>query len=198
MAQGPPTPPPTSTTELQDQVRDSVTGDIGPSSSTLVESAVIAPQPAPSIDIYQQVFPQICELALRRDLSELAQYAELFDLKVTCISNAFCSGGYDINRQGRNARSHTRLLVVAPLVLAYLILDDLPLAQLTLARLPDNLRLYPLTLAIGILVTAVSERNYTRVYSHAEVLATLIQQPEFANDTLANLMASMVTTFVGV
>ncbi|KAL4067790.1 hypothetical protein J3A83DRAFT_4374124 [Scleroderma citrinum] len=180
MAQGPPTPPPTSTTELQDQVRDSVTGDIGPSSSTLVESAVIAPQPAPSIDIYQQVFPQICELALRRDLSELAQYAELFDLK------------------GRNARSHTRLLVVAPLVLAYLILDDLPLAQLTLARLPDNLRLYPLTLAIGSLVTAVSERNYTRVYSHAEVLATLIQQPEFANDTLANLMASMVTTFVGV
>jgi len=35
-----------------------------------------------------------------------------------------------MNHQGRNARNQTRLLVVAPLVLAYLILDELYVCHL--------------------------------------------------------------------
>lgn len=177
MAQGPPTPPPTSTTEFQDQVRDSVTGGTGTSSGTPEENTSMA-RPTPVIDTYQQAFPQICEFALRGDFPALVQYAELSDLK------------------GRNARNQTRLLVVAPLILAYLILDELTLAQLTLARFPENLRHHPLTRTIASLVTSTSECNYAQVYSHGEVLAALTQQPEFANTPLADLITSMVVMFV--
>ncbi|KAG6334731.1 hypothetical protein ID866_4349 [Astraeus odoratus] len=176
MTQGPPTPPPSSTTEIQDQVRDAVASAAEGSSNTSAESA--PPTPAPVADSYQQAFPQICDLASQSDFSALAQFSELSDLK------------------GRNARSHTRLLVVVPLILAYLIQDDLTLAHLVLVRLPENLRVHPLIRAIENLLTSASERQYVDVYSHAGLLCTFTQQSEFPDDILGNLVASMVAMFV--
>jgi len=88
MAQGPPTPPPTSTTEFQDQVRDSVTGGTGTSSGTPEENTSMT-RANPVVDSYQQAFPQICGFALRGDFPTLVQRAELSDLKVACTFNAF-------------------------------------------------------------------------------------------------------------
>lgn len=72
------------------------------------------------------------------------------------------------------------------------------LAQLTLARLPENLRHHPLALAIASLVALTIRRDYAQVYSYGEVLTTLVRQPEFANLPLADLITSMVAMFVGM
>ncbi|KAI6045600.1 hypothetical protein EDC04DRAFT_2888617 [Pisolithus marmoratus] len=175
MAQGPPTPPPTSTTEIQDQVRDAV---LDRSSDPPAERAPSPPLPGPPLDAYQQAFPNIYELAIQRDFSALAHYAETMDLK------------------GQNPRSPSRLLLIVPLALTYLILDNHTLAQLVVARLPENSRFHPLTRALGNLVASASEREYAQVYAHAEVMCGLAQQPESANDNLANLITTLVTLFV--
>lgn len=130
------------------------------------------------MDTYQQAFPNVYELAIQRDFSALALYAETMDLK------------------GQSPRSPSRLLLIVPLTLTYLILDNLTLAQLAVARLPENLRFHPLTRALGSLVASASEREYTQVYTHAEVMCSLTQQSESANDTLANLITNLVTQFV--
>lgn len=107
----------------------------------------------------------------------LSQYAELYDLK------------------GRDIRDESRLLLVVPLVLAYLILDDLTPANLVLARLPENLLSHPLTRSVVRLLVSTSDRKYEEIYSRAEALCALTQQPEFSNTAFANLISSMTVLF---
>ncbi|KAI6166851.1 hypothetical protein EDD17DRAFT_1541579 [Pisolithus thermaeus] len=175
MTQGPPTPPPTSTTEIQDQVRDAV---LDGSSDPPAERAHSPSLPVPTMDTYQQAFPNIYELAIQRDFLALVRYSETIDLK------------------GQNPRSPSRLLLIVPLALSYLILDNLALAQLAVARLPENSRFHPLTRTLGNLVASASEHQYAQVYAHAEIMCGLAQQPEFANGDLANLITNLVTLFV--
>ncbi|KAI6036427.1 hypothetical protein BKA83DRAFT_4162648 [Pisolithus microcarpus] len=155
MTQGPPTPPPTSTTEIQDQVRDAV---LDGSSDRPAERAHSPPL---------------------RDFSEVVRYSETIDLK------------------GQNPRSPSRLLLIVPLALSYLILDNpVTLAQLAVARLPENSRFHPLTRTLGNLVASASGHQYAQVYAHAEIMCSLTQQPESASDDLANLITNLVTLFV--
>lgn len=175
MTQGPPTPPPTSTTEIQDQVRDAV---LDGSSDPPAERAHSPPLLVPTMDTYQQAFPNIYELAIQRDFSEVVRYSETIDLK------------------GQNPRSPSRLLLIVPLALSYLILDNPTLAQLAVARLPENSRFHPLTRTLGNLVASASGHQYAQVYAHAEIMCSLTQQPESANDDLANLITNLVTLFV--
>ena len=74
MANGPPTPPPTTATELQDEARESLSIQSPPSSSS------IAPTKQ---DPYQLVFPAIADLASQSNFQDLIETAETSDLNVS-------------------------------------------------------------------------------------------------------------------
>ncbi|KAF9246354.1 hypothetical protein BU15DRAFT_85119 [Melanogaster broomeanus] len=168
MTQGPPTPPPLSATELRDEARDASLNIPTPNS----------PGPLPTNDVYQQAFPRIYDLALRNNFSAVIQYAELHDLN------------------GVNDHSYSRLLLITPLILAYLVLDDLTAARHVLSRLPDNLLHHPLSQALTHLLASTLERKYTNTYSRAQALCILAQQPDFLDATLGKIVTSMATAFV--
>jgi hypothetical protein len=80
MANGPPTPPPTTVTELQDEARGNaiVPPPVVPASA---EGTVSTNQ-----DPYQQVFPGIADLASQSNYHDLIQTAEISDLNVwVCV-----------------------------------------------------------------------------------------------------------------
>jgi COP9 signalosome complex subunit 8 len=82
MSQAPPTPPPMSAIELRDEARDF---DV-PSHATTPDSpdSVVVPQQTPAAqDIYQQVFPQLSDLAEERNFIGIINIAELHDLNVS-------------------------------------------------------------------------------------------------------------------
>jgi len=86
----------------------------------------------------------------------------------------------------------SRMLLTAPLVLSYLILDDIPPARFALARLPPPLAHCPLTQALFSLVASTSERNYSRVYVRARALVDILS----ADPDLSIFGPSMATSFV--
>ncbi|KAF9227724.1 hypothetical protein BS17DRAFT_774211 [Gyrodon lividus] len=174
MAQGPPTPPPMSATELRDEARDANISTSATLDSQNSESAVSLP----TSDPYLQAFPQICDLALRNDFSAVVQYAELHDLN------------------GVDDKNYSRLLLVTPLILAYLVLDDLTPAQHVLTRLPENLLHHPLSQALTHLLASTLERKYANIYSRAQALCILVQEPNFHDATLAKIVTFMTTAFV--
>jgi COP9 signalosome complex subunit 8 len=117
-----------------------------------------------------------------------------------------------LNAQNDGDRYHSRLLVVAPLVLAYLIRDELYVylrieasaglitnfsspAYYALTRLPDNAMGQPLCQALLSLLASTWERKHAMVYSRAESLHYMVEQSDFVN---AKLIMDMVTTFVGM
>jgi COP9 signalosome complex subunit 8 len=55
----------------------------------------------------------------------------------------------------------------------------------------------PLSQALLILLSSTWERKHERVYSRAENLFNMVQQPDFMDTNLASLIAEMVTAFVG-
>jgi COP9 signalosome complex subunit 8 len=175
MGNGPPTPPLTSPTELLDNARENT-----PAPETTVGTPAL-PQTqsrSPKQDVYRLAFPTFANLAARESFGELIQTAEEFDL----------------NSDGDHHQS--RLLLTAPLVLAYLIVDELPPAHYALTRLPDNLASLPLSQALLLLLSSALERKHARVYSRAEHLFNMVRQPEFLDTKLASVIADMVTTFV--
>ena len=105
----------------------------------------------------------------------------------------------------------SRLLLTAPLVLAYLILDDMydlrttnarylliyfairPPARFALTRLPSPLLHHPPTEGLFNLLASTSERNYSQVYVRAKALAETLN----ADPDLNVFGPSMVKTFVG-
>ncbi|KAF8844428.1 hypothetical protein BDN67DRAFT_1007957 [Paxillus ammoniavirescens] len=172
MTQGPPTPPPMSATELQDEARDA---HISTSAASASQSSA---GPPPTSDRYLQAFPQIRDLALRNDFAAVIQYAELHDLNAV------------------NDKNYTRLLLITPLILAYLVLDDLTPAQHVLTRMPDNLLHHPLIQALTHLLASTFDRKYANIYSRAQALCILMQQPDFCDPTLAKVVTFMVTAFL--
>ncbi|TFK42460.1 COP9 signalosome [Crucibulum laeve] len=172
MVNAPPTPPPTSATELQDEAREKPSS--GPSTSTPV------PQPTPEVkqDLFQHRFPTIADLAGKGKFYDLIQAAEETDLSAP------------------GERQSTRLLVIAPLVLAYLIVDDAPPARHALIRLPENLLSNPLIRILLDLSLCTLNRQHAKVYAQAEALFDQVTQTSFLDKDLANVIASMVTAFV--
>ncbi|KAH7911416.1 hypothetical protein BJ138DRAFT_1150703 [Hygrophoropsis aurantiaca] len=179
MAQGPPTPPPMSATELQDEARDSsITDTPTPLDAPPPASSNDPTQTDPSQDIYQQLFPRIVDLVSRGDFVEITRIAE----------------SRDLNTDGD--RNYSRLLLIAPLILSYLVLDDLAPAQFALTRLPDNLASHPLSKLFMALVASSSYRKYESIYAQARNLCVMSQQHDFLDPSLAKTVVSMVTTFI--
>ncbi|KAG2157521.1 hypothetical protein DEU56DRAFT_765070 [Suillus clintonianus] len=184
MAQAPPTPPPMSATELRDEARDSIIASSAESSDPTVSSnssgsaAEIPPQLPAAQDIYQQIFPQLSDLAEQRNFIGITNIAELHDLN------------------GSNDKSYSRLLLIAPLVLAYMVLDDLTPAQHALARLPENVSLHPLSRALAALLASASERKYENTYSRAQELFQMSQQSDFPDPRLGKTVGLLVNDFL--
>jgi COP9 signalosome complex subunit 8 len=149
------------------------------------EPSAAIPPPAASVqpkqglqDTYQLLFPTLGNLAYQNDYRQIIEVAERGDLK------------------GDSDRQFTRLLLVAPLTLAYLILDELPPARYALTRLPEKLAAHPLSQALFGLLAATSERQYEHIYSRAESLFHYAQQPDFLDPKLGDVVALMTKAFV--
>ncbi|KAJ7217136.1 COP9 signalosome [Mycena pura] len=168
----PPTPPPTSATEIQDATRTVV-----PPLPT--SGSVSAPSPTPQggHDPYTQIFPQLSSLASEKNFTGLIRMAEAHD-------SAYAD------------RQPTRLLLTAPLVLAYLIVDDLPPARFALIRLPNDLTSSTLGKHLGSLLASTSERKYANVYARSQALLELVRKPDFPDASLGALLSLMVGIFL--
>ncbi|KAH6918443.1 hypothetical protein BKA70DRAFT_1394094 [Coprinopsis sp. MPI-PUGE-AT-0042] len=174
MSIAPPTPPPTTTTELQDSAQGSSVVDSQsqpPSQSQNAPSAVSDP--------YQVAFIGISQIASQNNWLELVKTAEEID-NVTF-------GGEHLA---------TRLLIVVPLVLAYLIEDEVAPARYALERLPDSLSKHQLIGMLETLAKVVQSRSHSKVYATASNIADLVGRPDFFHPELGNLVTQMCTRFV--
>ncbi|GBE81700.1 COP9 signalosome complex subunit 8 [Sparassis crispa] len=131
-------------------------------------------------NLYELLFPTLANLAAKGDFQELIRVAEHWDVSA------------------ENNSSYSRLFLTAPLVLSYLIVDELSAARYALTRLPDNLASLPITRGLFHLLSATWDRKYQSVYSRAEDVFNLCHQPGFPDDALASMVTGMVTTFVDV
>ncbi|KAJ3797205.1 hypothetical protein GGU11DRAFT_87476 [Lentinula aff. detonsa] len=186
MANGPPTPPPTTDVEIQDEARmnDASALAVEASSDPASQSASnAAPQPPPSPPIqlqdpYQLIFPRIAELSSQKRWIELIDIAEMTEINAS------------------NDQQLSRLFVIVPLILAYLIQNDLPIAKLVLERLPIDIRMSPLISNLGSLTKAYSAGAYEQIYSKANALVNMVAQPEFQQPELAQVINAMVECFL--
>ncbi|EEB96288.1 hypothetical protein MPER_04600 [Moniliophthora perniciosa FA553] len=83
-----------------------------------------------------------------------------------------------------------------PLVLAYLIKDEIALARMAMKRLPRNLAEPRITQTLGALLLAVSERDYAKVYVRAEDFIDYAGKPGFPHQRLGTLIKNMIPVFV--
>ncbi|KAI0247075.1 COP9 signalosome [Lactifluus subvellereus] len=126
---------------------------------------------------YFQLFAQIAALQTKGDYYGLIQAAERADLDVS----------YDAHP--------ARLLITMPLVLSYLIVNDLPPAKFALMRLPDTVASLPLAQAVLNLFASVWERRYEHVYPRGDALFNLARQTDFSQAEVGGVLTSLVTTF---
>ncbi|KAH9901500.1 hypothetical protein C8Q73DRAFT_778926 [Cubamyces lactineus] len=190
---GPPTPPPSSAVEIEDAARTMLppqaaaaapATEPSESASTAAESATEEVQPpiasqTKQSTTYELLFPTISDLARSGSLKELTEVAERGDLT------------------GDFASDPTRLLLVAPLVLAYMIVNELSPARHVLTRLPDSLTTIPLSRGLFMLLSSTVERKYSDVYLRAEELHQFVLQPTFGNAEFGQILAGMIVSFVG-
>ncbi|KDQ61113.1 hypothetical protein JAAARDRAFT_152171 [Jaapia argillacea MUCL 33604] len=193
MNNGPPTPPPTTERELLEQqqtaapavavAEGSATNPVPTPPAEVTLPSGSAPQQqaepqAPQQDAYTSLFPTIADLALQGKYEQLVQLAEERDLNTL------------------GDRQYTRMLLIAPLVLSYLILDQLPPARFALQRLPNQLANHPLTTSLFKLLASTWERKYINVYPRAEEVYELVSRPGFPDRGLAPIVQAMTTTFI--
>ncbi|KAI0273464.1 COP9 signalosome [Gloeopeniophorella convolvens] len=169
---GPLTPPPTS----QDTpiVDASVTGT-APSANATVQAAPPEANATPAESPHLPLFPPIAALQANADYQGIIQAAERADLVAV------------------NDEHPTRLVITAPLVLSYLIVDDLKFA---LTRLPTAVASLPLAQAVFNLFASAWERRYEHVYRRAEVLFNLVQQADFPHPDVGAVIAGLVKAFL--
>ncbi|KAI0362458.1 hypothetical protein OH77DRAFT_1416719 [Trametes cingulata] len=194
---GPPTPPPSSAVEIEDAARTVLPPPAAaappaepqdPTAAAAPAGASQAPpegtQPTATVQAkqsttYELLFPSISDLARNGSLKELIEVAERADL----------SGEYNADP--------SRLLIVAPLVLSYMILNELPQARHALTRLPPNLTSFDISRGLFQLLASTTERKYPDVYSRAAELHQFLLQPAFSDAGLGQILAGMLTSFVG-
>ncbi|TFY71883.1 hypothetical protein EVG20_g1134 [Dentipellis fragilis] len=125
---GPPTPPAEDQPLPVEQAPASApatTSDAPAAPEVVPENQLPSPEQSP----YYQIFPQIASLAAKGEIQELIELAERADL----------NGVHDTHP--------SRLFVTAPLVLGYLIRDEVPPAKFALTRLPNSIAVLPLSQA---------------------------------------------------
>ncbi|KAG1891444.1 hypothetical protein F4604DRAFT_1876547 [Suillus subluteus] len=200
MAQAPPTPPPMSATELRDEARDSIiassaeSSDPTTSSNTSSSGSAEPPSQLPAVqDIYQQVFPQLSDLAEQKNFIGITNIAEHHDLNC----EHFLRYPSYTSRHLDNV-FYSRLLLFAPLVLAYMVLDDLTPAQHAFARLPENVSSHPLSHALAALLASALERKYENTYARAQELFQMSQQSDFPDPRLGKTVGLLVNDFLGM
>ncbi|KAI0723925.1 COP9 signalosome [Cerioporus squamosus] len=187
---GPPTPPPSSATEIEDAARTTLPppqaapAAVEPATAP-VPAQTATEQPQPPItnastqkSEYELLFPSITELARSGSIRDLIEVAERGD------------------QSADQDRNPARLLLVAPLVLAYLVVDDIPPARHALTRLPATLTSLPLVQGLFSLLSSVSERKYANIYTRAEQLHQFVLDPSFSVEPLGQVLAGMITGFV--
>jgi COP9 signalosome complex subunit 8 len=64
--------------------------------------------------------------------------------------------------------------------------------------MPDNLLHHPLFQALTHLLASTFDRKYANIYSRAQALCILVQQPDFCDPTLAKVVTFMITAFLGM
>ncbi|KAI9065343.1 hypothetical protein FKP32DRAFT_1590526 [Trametes sanguinea] len=186
---GPPTPPPSSAVEIEDAARTVLPPPAagGPPTDDPVPAVAqpIADEAQPPIvsqaaqnTVYELLFRSISDLARNGSLQELIEVAERGDL----------TGDFQTDP--------TRLLLIAPLVLAYMILDQLPPARHALTRLPEPLASFPLSQGLFQLLASTTERKYSDIYRRADELHQFVLQPAFGNAELSQILAGMIMSFI--
>ncbi|KAJ3541306.1 hypothetical protein NM688_g6107 [Phlebia brevispora] len=122
-----------------------------------IASLVAAPV-APAQDVqYDLAFSALYELAATGKFADLITTAEDLDLSPADKAHP------------------NRLLIITPLVLSYLVVDDLPPARHALSRLPSPLESLPVSQALAKLVASATERKYANIYPRAEELHRAVQ-----------------------
>jgi COP9 signalosome complex subunit 8 len=137
MSQAPPTPPPTSTTELMDQEKDAAATAVPVAMQAAVIPAAppaaapaVAPVPAGAggtgaLDHYHRLLPTLVDFVAQRNYLEVIRVAELADLKVRAPSAKHrCSDSLTRMIQAEGDERPSRLALTVPLVLSYLIQDE--------------------------------------------------------------------------
>jgi COP9 signalosome complex subunit 8 len=136
MNNGPPTPPPSSATEIEDAARaqaQSALPETPATPATDPEPPVVSTSDSDmpvQVNVYHNMLPALCDLAEEGNFKGLVLKAELADLNVkSTLSPPFFVVSRDAS-QADNDQHPSRLLLTTPLVLSYLILDDLYAALL--------------------------------------------------------------------
>ncbi|KZV65423.1 hypothetical protein PENSPDRAFT_614109 [Peniophora sp. CONT] len=170
---GPPTPPaePSALPGPAISVAPAAPENATPATATAPPPASVAPANSP----YPALFPAIADACARADFAQVAKLAETDDVHIS------------------SDRDEHRLLITAPLVLANLILDDIPPAQFALFRLPNPLSDLPLSQALFSLTASVSERRHAHVYSRATELRALVSAPEFSESVVFSQTLTALT-----
>ncbi|KAK0239634.1 hypothetical protein EDD85DRAFT_822694 [Armillaria nabsnona] len=190
MANGPPTPPPTTDIEIQDAAREEASANANANANAQAASSSTetvpepaqqqqsAPRPPPPQDVFQQAFQKIASLASEKQWQELISVAENADV------------------WGDDESPVSRLLVVAPLALGYLITDDLPAARFALTRMHPRLQKLPISTALAALLESSMERKHGEVYARAEALYNMAKDTGNTPDPQFPIVLSeMVQTF---
>ncbi|KAG7448211.1 uncharacterized protein BT62DRAFT_947185 [Guyanagaster necrorhizus] len=187
MANGPPTPPPTTDIEIQDAAREEASANANAQATSSETETETDPEPAerqlpsrspPSQDVFQQAFQKIASLSSEKQWHELISVAE------------------DADVWGDDESPVSRLLVVAPLVLGYLIIDDLPAARFALTRIHPRLQKLPISTALASLLESSMERKHKEVYARAEVLYNMAKDTGSAPDPkFPGVLSEMVQAF---
>ncbi|KAH7107622.1 hypothetical protein BKA62DRAFT_683965 [Auriculariales sp. MPI-PUGE-AT-0066] len=107
---------------------------------------------------------------------------------------AFVAAAEDIELRGP-ALDPTRLLIAVPLVLAYLVRDDVPPARFALTRLPPALQSEPLASHTFNLVASTAERKYPNVYARAVVLREFCEA-KVDNPAFVQLISVLLDAFI--
>ncbi|KAI0317470.1 COP9 signalosome [Amylostereum chailletii] len=178
---GPPTPPssndelpsstiPTPSTEpTPEPIVPSDTATAATASTSTASSG-----PSPYVSSFSKIAPLVAK----------AEYREVIRLAERADQNTF------------QDTHPTRLFIIAPLVLSYLIVDDLAPARYALTRLPHAIASLPLSQGLFSLFAAVYERRYERVYSRAEGIYNMAQESDFPDADLAAVLSGLINAFV--
>ncbi|KIJ44286.1 hypothetical protein M422DRAFT_30423 [Sphaerobolus stellatus SS14] len=124
----------------------------------------------------------------QKSLSKLSQQNSIPDLVRVAEEE-------DLASDAKDQEDANRFFIVAPLVLGYLILDELAPARYALTRLPINLLGNPLSVSLLNLLAATWHRNHPHVYQRAQELMDLVSASSFFSQPLATLIRTLTEQF---
>ncbi|KAF9261390.1 hypothetical protein L218DRAFT_1001670 [Marasmius fiardii PR-910] len=205
MSNAPPTPPSVNLIDIDDEARTTVSSllqtadssteapgtsigpgeSVGGGSQATSEDGQQVPQDLntgslidPSTAVYERYLPRLLQHSVNGDWRAFIEDAVKADLSLD-------------GEQDRN-----RLQITIPLVLAYMMVDDLPVARSLLRQMHAFFADAPIIQTLGSLLIAVSGRDYTQIYNRAEALIDYVTLPNFPYKELEKMTQNIVPFFV--